>query len=223
MNTVLITRPEPGASDFAEMMRNKGFNPIIFSVIKYEEVPAQYDDIAKYSALVFTSAQAIRVFVKNSDIRDKIIFTVGDKTAEIAKNANFKKIYSADGDIKDLIILVEQQVDNGDILHLCSADTLDNIWERRVVYKSIIIHEKGDSVIRAIKDNQISVVTLLSVKTAISFLLFIKDNNIESYLSNIEAVCISQNVKSVADDVTWKNLLVSSRPTASSMLDLLIT
>lgn len=222
MKSVLITRPEPGASDFAEMIRSKGLNPVMFPIIKYEDVPAQYNDIDKYSAFVFTSAQALRVFAKNSGVRDKKIFTVGDKTAEVAKNAMFTDICSADGDVEDLVKLIEKQEVKGVILHLCSADTPKKTWERRVIYKSIFSHKNVSSVVDLIKSNKIGVVTLLSAKTAMSFLLFIKDNDLELDLSNIEAVCISQNVKNVAGDVTWKNLLVSSRPTALSMLDLLI-
>ncbi len=223
MKSVLITRPEPEASDFAEMMRKKGLNPIVFPVIEYQEVATEYDDVANYSSLVFTSAEAVRVFAKNSNIRDKTIYTVGDRTAEVAQIAGFTDVYSASGNSTTLMHLVEEKADKDSIIHLCSADTPEAEWARKVIYQSNFVHEIIDSVNLAIKENQIDVVTLLSAKTAESFIQFIKNNNLESYLANMEAVCINLNVKKVAKTATWKSVSVSSTPTAISMLDLLIT
>ncbi len=223
MKSVLITRPEPEASDFAEMMRNRGLNPIVFPVIEYQEVATEYDDVENYSSLVFTSAEAVRVFAKNSNIRDKTIYTVGDKTAEEAHVVGFTDVYSACGNSTTLMHLVEEKTNNNSIIHLCSADTPEAAWTRKVIYQSNFVHEIMGSVNVAIKENQIDFVTLLSAKTAESFIEFIKNNNLDNYLANMEAVCISSNVQKVAKTATWKNISVSNMPTEVSMLDLLIT
>ena len=71
---VLITRPRAQADDFAERLREAGFEPIYFPVIEIRpienniELEKAIKNIEKYDWVVFTSANAVDIVVLSGAI-----------------------------------------------------------------------------------------------------------------------------------------------------------
>ena len=104
--TVLITRPEEEYADTASMVAALGYDPVPCPMLKIETVPARFDDVTKFQALIFTSAGALPPFCAQSDVRDIPVYAVGDVTAARARQAGFTDVKSAGADLAALEVLL---------------------------------------------------------------------------------------------------------------------
>ena len=93
---VLITRPEPGATETAARIAALGLSSIKAPMQDIESLPAHLPDPDRVAALVLTSRNAIAPIPPA--YRTLPTWVVGDATATRAREAGFTDIQSADGD-----------------------------------------------------------------------------------------------------------------------------
>jgi uroporphyrinogen-III synthase len=101
---VLVTRSEPGASETAERLSARGYAPIVEPLFVIEAVAST---LPAFDALAFTSLNGVRRFAALSPRRDAPVFCVGERSANEAREAGFAEVYSANGDVTDLVGLIE--------------------------------------------------------------------------------------------------------------------
>ena len=104
-------------------------------------------------ALIFTSANGVRVFAAASQDRSLPAYTVGDASAAVARDAGFTDVRSADGDIAALAKLIRERADpsGGKLLHISGARVARDLAgflnhagiavERRVAYEARPVSE----------------------------------------------------------------------------------
>lgn len=117
---VWITRAEPGATRTAERVASLGLEPVKAPVLRIEPVEAQLD-LNGVAGLAFTSANGVRAFAGRSAMRDRPVFAVGDRTAQVARSAGFTDVRSASGALADLAALIPAEAP-GPILHPCARE-----------------------------------------------------------------------------------------------------
>ena len=222
MTCVLVTRPQSAADEFAINLKEKGLDVLFAPMLEYKEVSADFSDVSNYDALIFTSAQAARVFAKNCPAREHVIFTVGNMTAKVAEALGFKNIYSADGNSDDLEKVIKEKVKDTKFLQLCSADTPDSVFEKKVIYKAEFIDDFPDNVVSAFQSGTINAVSLFSVRTAQNFIKLLENNKLDDVTGDIAVVCISDTVAEEIKTFKWGKIYVANNPNAGSLLEKLI-
>lgn len=132
---VLVTRPEPEASDTAERLRWLGHQALVAPMTRVttdHAVPIATEGVA---AVAMTSRRAIEAVAERADkaaILRLPLYTVGDETARVARRAGFADIRSADGDVEALAGLVDACCDpeHGAILYLAGRDRAGDLEGR---------------------------------------------------------------------------------------------
>ena len=118
---ILVTRSEPGASETAKRLRSAGFEPIVEPLFAIQPITA---DIPDFDALAFTSANGVRQFARLSPRHEEPVFCVGARTAEAAREAGFRDVRSADGDVNALAALIRGALPpNARLLHAGNAES----------------------------------------------------------------------------------------------------
>jgi uroporphyrinogen-III synthase len=118
---VLVTRAEPGASETADRLKAMGCEPLVEPMFAVEPVSPS---LPEFDALAFTSANGVRMFAKLSGRRDVPVFCVGGRTAGAAREAGFRDIVSAEGDVAALTALIESRLSPGArLLHSGNAES----------------------------------------------------------------------------------------------------
>jgi uroporphyrinogen-III synthase len=102
---VWVTRAEPGAAATAARLTALGFEPLVAPLLAVRELKTELD-LCGVAALAFTSSNAVRLFATREARRNLPVFTVGDATAEAAKQAGFHDVQSAAGDVRALCRLI---------------------------------------------------------------------------------------------------------------------
>ena len=120
MKTVIVLRPEPGASATAVRARELGLDAISIPLFEVEPVDWNPPDFAGFDALLLTSANAIR----HGGARLKAflalpVHAVGSATADAARDAGFTIASSSSGGVDELFEGLAPELC---LLHLCGED-----------------------------------------------------------------------------------------------------
>ncbi len=227
---IIITRPEWQAHIFSSELEALGFVVFAQPVLEIETLIFDAPDMANYGAVIFTSANAVRVFTQHVDVRGVEAFAVGSRTAAVAKAAGFALVHDAGGDAEDLAILVAETVvrDGKSLLHVrgedvaCSiksllADEGINVFEL-VVYRAKPTERFSREFLDILKDDRGLCVTFFSVRTVENFLRLAEQHDVLGRLKRAKALCISGGVLECVRPALWGQVYVSDTPDRMGMI-----
>jgi len=204
--SILITRGQDQGRDFAADLEQAGFKTCHAPMI---EIVAQgFDDFSPaIDALIITSANALKMIGADqlSGLIHMPIFTVGVQTKRAAKSAGFKTIHSADGDVSDLVTLINQhKVSLTSIGYLrgknVSADMSDLLSplgiavQERVCYAAKPASAIASEAVEKMTAGEVQAVTFFSKRTAKIFFKNMKYQKDVRLPEATKYLCISAGV-----------------------------
>jgi len=239
MGLVVVTRPEPDASDYADELKSHGFDVFIEPMLEIE--PADFDapDLDAYDGVLVTSANALRFLDPRFRGEDShlVVYCVGKYTAQAARDAGFANAISVDGTGADLLayVLALPDVRQKRFLHLCgdyvAFPLVTKLCEEGVpakslvVYKSVQVDEFSDFFVGLLQDKQadgqVEAITFFSKRTAEAFVRIVRKTESESALAGIKALSISDAVLECVRVLPWQAAHCSKTPDRVGMLELL--
>jgi uroporphyrinogen-III synthase len=221
---VAITRAQPEAERTAARVRALGGEPVLAPLLSI--APRAFDsDCANVQALMFTSANGVRAFAAASSARAIAALTVGDATAQAAREAGFCDVRSAQGNSTALAALALATLDPqaGRILHVSGADIAGELIaplaragfdaERRIAYCAEAAGE-----LPCVFDDDLDMVLFHSARAGDIFARLGAP-----CARRLTAVCLSQAVADAAQAspkgrISWKKIIVAPEPRESAML-----
>ena len=147
---ILVTRPRPQGEETAEKLRVMGYDPILAPMLRVEPItPPELPDFAAIQAALITSRNGVERLAALTSLRDFVIMTVGDRTADAAKAAGFQTVRSASGDGSALLKDVRETLtpDGGPILHIRGQHTaieFNTLSAEGYNFQEIIAYEAVD-------------------------------------------------------------------------------
>lgn len=219
MLRVAITRAEPEASRTAERVRARGAEAVVAPLLTI--VPCGYDTSTEGAqAIIFTSTNGVRAFPDARGARDRIVLTVGDATAEAARDAGFNNVRSADGDVAALATLAKAALDptKGKLIHIAGDHVTGDLGvelraagfsvERRLAYASVAAATLPDAL-----KQPLDIVLFHSARAAETFVALGAPN-----AEKLTAGCLSAAVAEAAGKTSWKRIIVAPRPREDDLL-----
>ncbi len=234
---VLVTRPEEDARSFAAALREEGHEVRLEPLLSVEPLPEAEApiDLMDVQALVFTSANGVRVLAERTNERGLPTYTVGDATARAARNAGFRDVHSAAGDVETLARLIVRCLDpSAGVIFQAAASVLAGDLQglleaagfqvrRAVLYRTVSRQALSPETIRALASGALDVVTFFSPRTAKQFVELAKDAGIDGALGRLTAVCLSRAVAARVKTVDWADIRVAARPDQAALIAALPT
>ena len=223
---VLITRPEPEASETARRVSALGLTPVIAPMLEIQRVPANLPLSA--DAVLLTSRNAIPALPEWA--RNRPILAVGDATAAATRAAGFTEVHSAGGNARDLARLVEGIVPRGAALLLLSGEgqgheltDMLGAWraERREVYRAVPVRSLPAAAEAALQAGSLSAALFFSGQTADCFRALVGAAGLEQALGTVEACAISEPAAVPLRPLPWRRIRVAARPTQEALLQFL--
>lgn len=131
MRTVIVLRPEPGASATAARARALGLDAISIPLFKVEPVDWEAPDLALFDALLLTSSNAIRHGgAQLNAYRALPVHAVGSATAEAARDAGFTIASGGSGGVDELIEGLAPELR---LLHLCGEERRTPVYAHHAI------------------------------------------------------------------------------------------
>jgi uroporphyrinogen-III synthase len=247
---VLITRPRAQADDFAEKLRDAGFEPIFFPVIEIRPIEnnAALEQALKkldcYDWVVFTSVNAVEVlppsslrdtppiFGENGGRRRGVrVAAIGPKTAEALRKRGIKPDFVPDeyvseaimsglGDVKNKWILLPR----AEIARKELPEAIrkaGGIAHEIVVYRTLPAEADADG-LNALKSG-VDVVTITSASTIENFIAIAKQNGLDplNLPNNPLFACIGPITEQAAKDEGLVNIVVAKEYTTDGLLEVI--
>ncbi len=229
LTRVLITRPEPGASETAERVAALGLLPIVAPVLTISINRLQPPD--RLAATVITSRNAISACP--SCLHDRPVFAVGTATAAQAIEAGFSRVFNADGDAAALASFV------GDTLSPSDGPLFLPVGRRqggglaaslrrrgfrvfrRVAYDAAGVPTLPEAAAVPLRLGQVTAVMFFSGETSGHFVRLLQAAGLTEAVRDIEAVSISERAAVALRPLPWRRIRVAAKPNQDAMLALL--
>ena len=120
MTSILVLRPEPGASETMRRARDAGLDATAAPLFAIEPLAWEAPDPAGFDALLLTSANAVREGGEQlTALRGLPVHAVGEATAAAARDAGLAIASSGESGVDRLLGAIDQQLR---LLHLCGED-----------------------------------------------------------------------------------------------------
>ncbi len=229
---VLVTRPRFDAARTAEKLAARGHEALIDPVIEIEPLP--FDAAASgISALVFTSANAVRVAAAQAMLKQVPVIAVGERTAEAAGESGFAIAGVAAGDVKTLGELIAAKLSAGQkVLHLAGEDRAGDLpgflsrngitVETRIVYRAGASENLKPETVRALKEGRIGAVLHYSERSAANFVRLVEKAGLSEFARKARHYCISPAAASPLASL-GAQATAASTPSEAALLDLIRT
>ena len=120
MVTMLVTRPEPDASETAARLSALAIDAMVEPLLVAETLTTTLPPADGFAALAVSSGNALRALEQRGELAryTKLpLYAVGDRTAALAGQLGFAKVVSARGSLDMLVGLLAKAGLNGPILY----------------------------------------------------------------------------------------------------------
>lgn len=235
---LLITRPKEDAEPLAKILRDKGHEPVLFPLLTIKPEAEGASQLKTFKdedvqALLVTSANGMRHFARADKRRNFKIMAVGDATGEAAREAGFKEIECASGDVDGLAKMVKEKCDpkKGTLLHVAGSRLAGDLkgmlekdgftYARVVLYSADKTTELSLTLSQEIKAGKIDGVLLYSPRTSTAFAELARKGGVQGHLKNMTAYCLSDAVAKNLDGTTFKEVKTAKTPDQAALLSLL--
>ena len=178
-------------------------------------------DPEKYSAFIFTSANAIRNLRLSKDDKKKLCFCVGAITEKIARQQGYNNTISAGGTVNALknIISNSDNLDKKKVLAYFCGDNISAdldielkkegfLIEKIINYTSKKISELNKNINNLIINHPPDIIFVYSKRSAESFIDLTKKYSLKGLMTDSRVMCISEKVLNTFKQSGWKKLEV---------------
>lgn len=240
---VLITRPEPDASRWRDLLAEAGIASTTDPMLDIELAPSgavlSASQVAAASsppspqALVITSRNSVRWLATATDLAKAQClpaYTVGPGSAAAMRRLGFHNLREGAETAQTLIPVIMASADpaKGPVLHLSGDKIAFDLApelakfglsvERRVVYRSRPSSELAPQTIRALRDGLVDTVVLLSPLSARTFVKLLDAAGLSKQHQRLVYICLSTNIAEVMAPTGPRATIVAAAPNAEAML-----
>jgi uroporphyrinogen-III synthase len=216
---IWVTRAQPQAEATAARLRALGLEPVVAPVLEIRPVTGAAVDLAGVDALAFTSAAGVSAFAALNDRRDRIVFAVGDATAETARAAGFTDVRSASGDVHALAALIAAAAP-ALVLNPTAADPAADLSAllaaQGVAARSVLVYETCETALAAPPAN-LAGVLIHSAKAARAVARLLTGANV----SAVTAYAISHSAAAPLASLEFRRVAIAPSPNEAALLGLL--
>jgi uroporphyrinogen-III synthase len=230
---LLVTRPEPDATETATRLRAMGHDVIVRPMLEvaFNPPPAGLAP----DSLVLTSRNAVRALAAWPDAarwHGLPAFAVGGETGALLREHGYRDVRAADGDAEALIALIESHAPAalGTILYPAPRDQAADLAgrlgasgygvERFEAYRAEPARELGEELTHALRDGRLDGALFFSERTAATFIALVAKAGLTESLGRLAFYALSLRTAAPLRNLAGE-LHVAEKPDSASLLALL--
>jgi uroporphyrinogen-III synthase len=230
---LLVTRPSEDSADLTQRLTTMGHDVVPAPLLEIHFIAGDELDLRGVQAVLFTSANGVRSFVRRSSARAHMAMCVGDATAREARLAGFRDVKSATGDVGALAALVKVLLDpeEGALVHPAGSRVAGDLaglleaggftYRREVLYDATKAETLPEAARAALAGAQVDGVLLYSPRTGAAFARLVAEAGLADRLGGVTVYCLSEAVAGKVQSLDWAAVKIAHRPDQESLLALL--
>jgi uroporphyrinogen-III synthase len=233
---MLVTRPEPEAAETAARLAALDIEASLFPVLSHETLSTSLPDPAGFAGVALTSGNALRALDERGALGEFTslpAFTVGDRTAALAREMGFTQVQSAGGALSDLVDLLAHAGVKGPIFYPTGRDQSGDLAKSLApfgvmtiatqIYAMNAATELPEQIRGELEDGSIDAVLFYSRRSAETFATLCHDKL--SRLSRLELgmLCLSENIAEPLVDAHFVRISLADYPSEEAMMALALS
>ena len=245
---ILITRPEPDASEMQAELQSLGHEVSIDPVMRIEPLPIAAEALHGAQALVATSRNAIRALSQSAARTTALalpLFAVGPGTAALARAEGFTQVIAGDGGARELPPLIAAMADpaKGPLVHIAGAVLAFDLVSalsaagydahKLIAYQAVAATSLAPPTLARISRGEIDAVVLMSPRAAATFAQLLrkagggllegaemtsKEALINQCASRLTYLCLSRSVAEALGSPAPGRIEIAATPNSAAML-----
>ena len=217
---VLLTRNLEESKELIRTFKCNGIKVSNLPLLEISKVNHNELKMNNFNAIIFTSSNAIKFLDLKSIDKNILCFCVGSYTEKTARSNGFQRVYAADGNVRNLKELVQQNLSTKDnkILYV-SGEVVSFPLDKELIsegykvkrfinYTAKHIENLDLSFLKLLKKDMPDLVYVYSENSAKSFLKLIKKYELVDYWMNTNLMCIGEKTSSVLNVIKWKKIFL---------------
>jgi uroporphyrinogen-III synthase len=232
---MLVTRPEPDASETAARLAALEIEPVLAPLLEFVPLPARLPPDG-FAALAVTSANALRALDAQgatAGLRDLPVYAVGDHTAEAARRLGYATVSSAGGDFGDLVGRLAHEPIAGPILYPAPREATADLarslapFGRLVITVQVYAMELAAGIapqtIRALDTGGIAAALFYSRRTAAHFVALAAGAIGARARRELGVLCLSETVAEPLIDAHFVRIGLAEQASETAMMGLALS
>lgn len=233
---MLVTRPEPEACDTAARLAALDIEATVCPLLDFETLPTSLPDAKGFAAIALTSGNGLRALEERGALaryRRLRAYTVGDRTAQRAREAGFTNVVSAGGSFVDLAELLAHAGLGGPIFYPAGRDQSADLAKSLAPYGVMVITaqvyamnpiaglplEVRDELV----EGTIGAALFYSRRTAETFVRLAGDGIGRSVRTRLGMLCLSEGVAEPLVDAHFVRVGLADHPSEEAMMGLALS
>lgn len=232
---VLVTRPEPGASETAARLVALGHEAVLLPLTEIRPLAVErLPDMGAVDAVAITSANAVRHAPKAliAAFSQKPCFAVGGRTAEAARKAGFSDVTSTDGDAAALAGVIIRKLRTGArMAYLCgrvrrpefeaalSSHGIDAVAIE--TYDTMRRDWPPEAAVAALGGSPVDLALVYSMMGAEALLELALRLEVPRLFARTRYCCLSPRIAEALGPAAASRVMVSPEPTEEALISLI--
>ena len=235
MSQMLVTRPEPDAQSSLARLRALDIAAMAAPLMERVPLEASLPPAAGFTAIVLTSANAVRTLVDRAVVADYAhlpVLAVGDRTARDAEAAGFARVSSAAGAFGDLVNAIALSGLKGPLFYPTGKHQSHDLAKALApmgvmvatakIYDMVAISALPEPVQVALDTGAIGAVLVYSRRTAEIFAHLTASLRREQR-QRLGMLCLSEAVAEPLLEARFNRIALADRPDEEAMMALALT
>jgi uroporphyrinogen-III synthase len=233
---MLVTRPEPDATDTAARLAALDIEAAVCPLMTYEALGTSIPDAKGFAAVALTSANAIRALDARGTLgayRNLRTFTVGERTAAQARSHGFTDVVSAGASLADLAELLAHAKLTGPVFYPSGHDLSGDLAKSLAPYGVMVITAPiyamnpvstlPMEVRNSLISGRIDAVLLYSRRTAETFVALAGDGIGREVRTRLGMLCLSEAVAEPLVESHFVRISLADYPSEEAMMGLALS
>jgi uroporphyrinogen-III synthase len=233
---LLVTRPQPDADAQAEKLKGLGHDVIVAPLLDVEFLDFAALPLSGAQGLIVTSRNALRALNKSSQLKDTLLlplFTVGEATANMARELGFENIHQGPGTAEEMAPLItsECQPGAGSLIHLAGermAFDLKSALEDKgfeviqpILYRINMGESFAGEARKAHESRTLEGVIVMSPATAQTYMALVAEPELQVIAKKLTFFCLSHKVAEPLKALGDARVLIAATPKEDDLLALI--
>lgn len=233
---MLVTRPDPDASDTAARLGALGIEGVPCPLLVHQTLDVSLPEPKGFAALVLTSANALRALDERGVLaryRTLPVYSVGNRTAAMARDMGFDTVTSADGAFADLVELLAHAPLSGPLFYPAARDMSGDLGKSLAPFGRMVITTEiyamnpvtalPDGLAERLNAGEIEAALFYSKRTAQTFVRLVERGLEKPARARFGVLCLSEAVAAPLLDAHFVRVGLSDHPSEEAMMGLALS
>lgn len=233
---MLVTRPEPDASETAARLAALEIEPVLAPLLEFLPLTVRLPPPGGFAAMAVTSANALRALDRlgmTAGYRHLPVFSVGDRTAEAARQLGYASVTSAGGDFGALVELLAHTGIGGPILYPAPREPTADLARSLAPFGILVITAEvyamalapllDPLILGALDHGEIAAALFYSRRTAAHFVTLAEGRIGPRARRGLGVLCISEMVAEPLIDAHFVRVGLAEQSSERAMMGLALS